>query len=190
MYKNYEDKKLGLYYEVIISHFSVMEYDERFGASAIAVTPWNLLILPFQWITIFPLNDELLKKVNLFLCKILYFPVAIILTIVFSLTTFFIIPLAYVSHLIALTGTLLDKDETMDDVAEKINRVKTILKFALLGPWFLLVAVPVDTYVFWINLYTKSFDADIVKIPRLLTESTFKIMVEEIHKAIETAKSE
>ena len=35
-YAFYEDKKLGLYYEVLVGRFNVMEYDERYGAAACA----------------------------------------------------------------------------------------------------------------------------------------------------------
>lgn len=35
-YAFFEDKKIGLYYEVLVSRFSVMEFDERFGSCACA----------------------------------------------------------------------------------------------------------------------------------------------------------
>lgn len=35
-YAAYEDKKLGLYYEVIVASFPAMEYDDRYGAIACA----------------------------------------------------------------------------------------------------------------------------------------------------------
>ena len=35
-YAFYEDKKIGLYYEVLVSRFSIMEFDERFGSCALA----------------------------------------------------------------------------------------------------------------------------------------------------------
>lgn len=43
----YETKQLGLYYEVLISNFPAMEYDDRYGALACAQPPFNLMILPF-----------------------------------------------------------------------------------------------------------------------------------------------
>lgn len=45
-YAFFEDKKIGLYYEVLVSKFSVMEFDERYGAAACAQAPLNLMIFP------------------------------------------------------------------------------------------------------------------------------------------------
>lgn len=35
-YANYEDKKLGLYYEVLVAKFAVMQYDDNYGVVACA----------------------------------------------------------------------------------------------------------------------------------------------------------
>lgn len=43
----YEDKQLGLYYEVIVALFPTMEYDDKYGAVVCAQPPFNLMILPF-----------------------------------------------------------------------------------------------------------------------------------------------
>lgn len=134
-----------------------MEYDQKYGASAIAVAPFNLLTLPFQWITFLPNNsDEFLIWFNLFLCKILYFPVAVTISIMFTIMNILILPFAYMTHTSTLVNTLFNSDETMDDWAEKFKRIFTIFKFVVLGPVILIQAVPVDTYVFWINLFSKS----------------------------------
>jgi hypothetical protein len=62
----YENKRLGLYYEVIVGLFPSMEYDERYGSIVCATSPFNLMIAPFQWITLFPLNDKVLLWFNNF----------------------------------------------------------------------------------------------------------------------------
>lgn len=46
VYAYFEDKRLGLYYEVLVGKFSVMEYDERYGSAACAQPPLNLMIFP------------------------------------------------------------------------------------------------------------------------------------------------
>ena len=43
----------------------------------------------------------------------------------------------------------------MDDFSEKMTRAFTIFKFLLFGPVILLISVPVDTFVFYYNLYTE-----------------------------------
>ena len=58
-YALFEDKKLGLYYEVLVGKFNTMEYDEKFGAAACAQPPLNLMIFPFWWLTLLPFwSDE------------------------------------------------------------------------------------------------------------------------------------
>ena len=47
IYGMFEDKMACLYYQVLISKFATMEYDDRYGASACASPPLNLMIVPF-----------------------------------------------------------------------------------------------------------------------------------------------
>lgn len=176
VYASYEDKKSGLYYEVLISHFPAMEFDEKYGSLAIAIAPFNLLIIPFSWIYLLPLSDESLTKFNYFLCKILYFPVAISITIIFTIINVIIIPFAYVFHIITLINTLTNRDETMDDMKEKIRRFCTILKFMVFGPLILIQSIPVDTYVFLINLFTKAYDADKEFDLEMFDQRSFEIL--------------
>lgn len=55
----YEDKKLGLYYEVLVGKFPIMEYDDKYGAVVCAQPPFNLMILPFWWITLLPWSEQM-----------------------------------------------------------------------------------------------------------------------------------
>jgi len=48
----------------------------------------------------------------------------------------------------------------MDEFHEKLRRFFTIIKFILGGHLCLIIAIPVDTFVFFRNLYTKPHDAD------------------------------
>ena len=101
-YAVYEDKKLGLYYEVIVGSFPTMEYDDRYGAIACAQPPFNMMLLPFQWITVFPLSDEFLIKYNQFLCHALYILIACVITSIFTVLNIIYVPIAYVGHTITL----------------------------------------------------------------------------------------
>lgn len=64
------------------------------------------------------------------------------------------VPITYVQHTLSLIKTLTDADETMDELEEKIERAKTIVKFIFFGFFYLLLSVPVDGFVFFYNLYT------------------------------------
>ena len=48
---------------------------------------------------------------------------------------------------------MTDSDETMDELHEKLNRVFTILKFILSGPFILSLSIFVDTINFFMNLF-------------------------------------
>ena len=119
----YENKKLGLYNEVIIGLFPNMEYDDRYGATVCSQPPLNLMILPFQWVTIFPLSDEKLKKFNHFLCHMLYAPIGITITLFFTCINTLMLPIVYLKHIYSLVHTLMGKDETIDEFKEKIRRI-------------------------------------------------------------------
>ena len=60
-YGIFEDKKKGLYYEVLVAKFATLEFDEMYGASACAQLPLNAMVFPFWWVTLIPcLSDEFL----------------------------------------------------------------------------------------------------------------------------------
>ena len=75
----------------------------------------------------------------------------------------------------------------MDEFSEKFRRFQTIMKFIFVGWFVLLVAVPIDAYVFFRNLYTKPHDADEeVKVDLISTDAleVFEITCEETLKEI------
>jgi hypothetical protein len=101
-FSNYEDKQLGLYYEVIVAMFPTMEYDNRYGSIVCAQTPFNLLILPFQPFILLPIPEKYMIILNSFLCMVIYFPIGILLTLVFTALNICFVPLAYFGHTLAL----------------------------------------------------------------------------------------
>ena len=94
-------------------------------------------------------------KYNKFLCYLLYFPIALTFTIYFAVMTTIYAPIAYFSHTLALIQTLTDADETMDELSEKLQRALTIIYFIIAGPIVLVFSIPIDSFIFFYNLYTK-----------------------------------
>ena len=131
-----------------------MEYDDKFGSIVCASPPINLMVLPFQWLTLFPLSDDFLYKYNKFLCFLLYLPIAILITSIFLIGTTLYTPFAWLSHLIVLIQTITEENENMDDLSEKLKRVRTIFYFLLFGLPILCLAIPCDGFVFFYNLFT------------------------------------
>ena len=104
-YKFYSNKKLGLYYETIVSKFPHMKFDEYYGAICCAPPIFNLFLVPLWPVTQLSFmfkNPEKLKKYNLFLCKIVYLPTAITLTFAFFILDFVLFPLAYFNTILTL----------------------------------------------------------------------------------------
>jgi hypothetical protein len=170
----YDNKQLGLYYEVIVALFPGMEYDEKFGALVCAQPPLNLLIFPFQWIQLLPLGENFLVWYNNFLCHIMYLPINLVLTMSFTVVNVIQMPFAYLIHTLALIKTLTDSDETMDDFSEKFQRFITIVKFILVGPIYLLLSIPVNAFVFFYNMYTIAHDTGDNQIQNVFSKESLE----------------
>lgn len=179
-YSYYEDKKLGLFYEVVIGQFPTLEFEPLYGANVCAQPPFNLLILPFQWVTVFAKDEEFLLRFNNYLCLLLYYPVAVVITLCFTVLNIAIIPFAYASHLLALISTITNSDETIDEFSEKVTRMVTILKFFLFGLFYQIASIPLDTRVFWINLFEQDVDPDAISVPLVLDKPSFEIFRQQI----------
>lgn len=94
-YTTYEDKRLGLYYEVVISKFSTYKYDPKYGFLVCTQPPGNALALPLSWLVLIIQHDVFIKKFNTFMSHILFLPVAAYQTIFFIVTNALFVPMAY-----------------------------------------------------------------------------------------------
>ena len=63
----------------------------------------------------------------------------------------------------------------MDELEEKIERVKTIIKFIGYGPIMLTISVITDMYKFLINLYTQPLDSDEEVNLNLITRESIEL---------------
>ena len=43
----------------------------------------------------------------------------------------------------------------MDELSEKLQRAFTIIYFIIAGPVVLVLSIPIDSFIFFYNLYTK-----------------------------------
>jgi hypothetical protein len=84
------------------------------------------------------------------ICHILYFPFAIIITIVFTVSNLICLPIAYSVHIIRLLTSLIKQPSFF----EVVLRVILIAKFAIYGLFYFPVAIVIDMFVFFGNLYT------------------------------------
>jgi hypothetical protein len=153
-YAFFESKKTGLFYEVLVSKFAVMDFDRLYGSAACATPPLNMMIFPFQWVIIFDCwTEEFLLSYNEFLCHLLYMPLAVIFTIVFAVINVFCMPSNYIVTSYRLFKSAITTDE-LDENDYICEDWITFFKWLIFGPLILLVSLPADAYVFAYNLYT------------------------------------
>ena len=84
------------------------------------------------------------------ICHILYFPFAMIITIVFTVSNLVFFPIAYSVHILRLLTSLIKQPSLF----EMILRVILIVKFAIYGLFYFPIAIVIDMFVFFGNLYT------------------------------------
>ena len=84
------------------------------------------------------------------ICHILYFPFALIITTVFTVSNLAFVPIAYGVHILRLLTSLIKQQSLF----EMVLRVILIAKFAIYGLLYFPIAVVVDMFVFFGNLYT------------------------------------
>jgi hypothetical protein len=162
-YAYFEDKKIGLYYEVLVGKFAKMEFDDRYGAAACAQPPMNLMIAPFQWLLIVPcLSDRFLRAYNQFLCLLLYLPLSLFFTVIFCVLNVILVPWAYVRCVYGLLrkATAALEPEPAKCGHSAVTREEghlwiSLLQFTIFGPIILSLSIPVDCYVYYYNLYSK-----------------------------------
>ena len=63
--------------------------------------------------------------------------------------------LAYIKHVYVLIESLFQDNKKMDESQEKLERVKTIFRFIVLGPFFLTGAFFLNLSIFISELYIK-----------------------------------
>jgi hypothetical protein len=107
-FNKYEHIKIGLYYNVLIELFDKMSWDDKFGCLVCAQQPFNVVLAIFSpLMVIFSKNEEKILKINEFICHVLYFPFAIIITGLFTCFNIFIIPIGYSVHVVRLLTSII-----------------------------------------------------------------------------------
>lgn len=124
------------------------------------------MTFPLQWIVILPsLTDEFLRSYNETLCYMLYFPLSIFFTSVFAAVCVVMAPLTYLLTVYGLMRRICESYEPIEG-EDPYERLKTFIKFLILGPLIVVVMIPVDCFKFYYNLFTKpEAEAQEQKVP-------------------------
>lgn len=98
-YSKLSTSSLGLYYDGIISRIPVYEDDSRYGALIVGTPPTNamaIVVLPiFSCIR----DEKTLRSINDVFTKLMYAPIALIVTLTFMALNFALLPFAYLSSI-------------------------------------------------------------------------------------------
>jgi hypothetical protein len=137
--------KLGLYSQGIIEAIPVYKNDKHYGGLIVATPPIN--VITFLWTPCLACkkDKESLQKLNMRICRVIYFPVALVITIWFFLCNMILTPLALVKSL--LHKCLLYKRTGM------ATYLKRAVVFLITGAPMFLVTLLVDTVHFFRHLY-------------------------------------
>jgi len=105
-YASLEEKKVVLYINEILKLRSSLEYEKRASGLVSAFPPWNifpLILSPFY----FFIKDT--RKFNEIVCHICYFPVLILIVIIFIIGNLIVLPLAYFKGILVKLQFLFNK---------------------------------------------------------------------------------
>ena len=146
---------LGLYFNVLNEMFETYDYDEHYGAlSAINPPMFNFVFM----IIIFPIfvcmksrgaDKKTIKKFNDKAYIILFAPVALCITIVFTAINLILVPVAYTINVCRLISQVCDFDKIKDIKANCC----TLLQFFFFGFFVLMISVPINFVQIFYNLY-------------------------------------
>lgn len=77
---------------------------------------------------------------------------------------------------------------TKDDKSS-LKKLQTFLKFLLFGPFILLASIPVDTAVFFYNLYTKPSNSSETALDVPLTQADMEVFENCLDLALQEKRS-
>lgn len=182
----YEDKQLGLYYEVVIKQFAMMDYDEEYGFIACGTPPMNVLVFFLFWLQPLVTHRGYVtkRKFNEFVCFVIYMPYGLAVTIIFAAIALVTTPLSYCASVLRLAVNL-----PMDTELTEIEMACKFLQFVVLAPVFLFISFFLDVYNFFKHLFSKHSDEFHEKDHHLfnLTEEGFQEFEDTIESFEELA---
>lgn len=180
VFSRYENQKQGLYYEVLVSKLNRYQFDDKYGSIACAILPMSILVYPMHWLTSLFSDSEfgqsIKRRINNFICHILFFPYAVLTTLLFFIVTSCIVPFAYVKQLLRTAACISSAKRNKD----KLTRLQALIKFALAGPFILCTAVMVESVAFFVFLYIDSSQELAIESVSILSTSTFSIFVQTL----------
>ncbi|CDW90047.1 wd-40 repeat protein [Stylonychia lemnae] len=147
-----QEKKLALYYDGIIEAIPQYKFDKTYGSMICAFPPINLIIFPFNLISILTKDKIFLRKLDHLLMNIAYVPVLLIILIFFIAGNAFCLPFSYLY-------TLYKKfKQIFIDTKNKPVQILRFLEFLLFGLVYLGISQIFDIYVYFKHCYSNNYE--------------------------------
>lgn len=96
-YSKLAKESLGIYYDGIISRIPIYEDDIRYGGLIVGTPPFNILALPMIPYYMLETNQKRLRRVNDIFTKVMFVPLALIITAIFMVQNLILLPFAYLA---------------------------------------------------------------------------------------------
>lgn len=115
-YSRFSEESLGIYYDGIITRIPIYEDDMHYGGLIVGTPPFNVLgiiMIPFYWCV---RDERKLRRCNDIITKIMFSPIAIIVTILFIVLNMCLLPFAYIMAIITKIKILRNKNAFKDSI--------------------------------------------------------------------------
>lgn len=163
VFASYSEIQVGLYQSILLEMMPSMEFDSQYGAILESTQPFNIILIPIYWMAIFFEGKyEHLKWFNDIMCRITYFPVALIMTLCLLVFNVVILPFVYLYH----SYTLFKRIFRTTSLRKALKKAFIFTQFITVGLVLLTASVFVDPIQFLLLLYFKTDDQylDLLKI--------------------------
>ena len=177
-YTKFTENSLGLYYDGIISRIPIFEDDERYGGLILGTPPFNVfavVMIPFY---VFVKDEERLRRGNDLFTKMLFAPIALILTGIFLALTLAMVPFAYLAA-IAKKISLMRRKKRISSADKLMPKVADLLVFIPTGLPLLFIAWLKDAAYFLRSTYrsdVKEYGESAASEEHIITEPQFDIL--------------
>ena len=98
-YSKLSTQSLGIYYDGIIARIPIYEYNPRYGGLIVGTPPFNVLAILMIPVYLLVKDQETLTNINDKFTRVLYLPLAIFFTAIFTALNLLIVPIAYLAAL-------------------------------------------------------------------------------------------
>ena len=140
-YSNLARSKLGLYYDGVISRINIYEDDEHYGGLIVGIPPFNALAIFMVPVYLCVKDQKQLKRINDVFTKVIFFPIALLITAFFMAFNLVFLPFAY---LVAIYKKAKMLGESMSGKRKTGERVRGMKSKSPVGDFlfFILMGLP------------------------------------------------